>query len=278
MKDSPIGKSGLLSLALALVVGSIVIIVDSRWTLLVGVTFVLLATGMLIGARAARSRQQYHFIAEPEFTREKISPNLVVLSSAAVLAIYSAGYFRTRAAANRLVEEAAQQRIEALAPANAPPPPPEIKPDQAVTPSGAPTPTPAEPPRKKTATRAPATVRAPKPASDSQADPSTPGQQASQSGYKDGTYLGWGSCRHGDIQAGVIIKRGQIVDVGITQCQTRYSCSVIKSLPGEVLDRQSVNVDLVSGATESAYAFHDAVAQALSKAQGQQAPQAPQAR
>jgi len=267
MKDLPIGKRGLISLAVALALGITVIIVDSRWTLLVGVTFVLLATGMLIGARAARSRQQYHFIAEPEFTREKISPNLVVLSSAAVLAIYSAGYFRTRAAANRLIEQAAQQRIAALAPVNAPPSPPEIKPNQAATPSG--TPTPAEPPRKKLATRAPATARAPKAASDSPADPSAPRQQASQSGYKDGTYLGWGSCPHGDIQAGVIIKRGQIVDVGITQCLTRYSCSVIKRLPGEVLDRQSVNVDVVSGATESVYAFHDAVAQALSKAQGQ---------
>ena len=84
--------------------------------------------------------------------------------------------------------------------------------------------------------------------------------------YRDGTYLGWGSCRHGDIQASVVIEGGRIASAAIAQCRTRYSCSWIDMLPGQVVSRQSTNVDYVSGATQSTDAFADAVAEALSKA------------
>jgi uncharacterized protein with FMN-binding domain len=84
--------------------------------------------------------------------------------------------------------------------------------------------------------------------------------------YKDGTYLGWGSCRHGDIQASVVVEGGRIASAAIAQCLTRYSCSWIEALPGQVVSRQSTNVDYVSGATQSTDAFADAVADALSKA------------
>jgi uncharacterized protein with FMN-binding domain len=84
--------------------------------------------------------------------------------------------------------------------------------------------------------------------------------------YKDGTYTGWGSCRHGDIQASVVIEGGRIASAVIAQCYTRYPCSWIAHAPGQVVNRQSIDVDYVSGATQSVNAFKDAVFEALSKA------------
>jgi uncharacterized protein with FMN-binding domain len=86
------------------------------------------------------------------------------------------------------------------------------------------------------------------------------------SAWKDGTYTGWGTCRHGDIQAAVVIEGGRIVAATIAQCMTRYSCSVIGRLPPEVTQRQSAEVDYVSGATQSADAFYYAVVDALNHA------------
>jgi len=84
--------------------------------------------------------------------------------------------------------------------------------------------------------------------------------------WKDGTYYGWGSSRHGDIQAAVVIEGGRIASAAINQCLTRYSCSVIAKLPPEVAQRQSPEVDYVSGATQSTNAFYYAVVDALGKA------------
>jgi len=84
--------------------------------------------------------------------------------------------------------------------------------------------------------------------------------------YKDGTYLGWGTSRHGDIQAQVVVEGGRIASATIAQCLTRYSCSVIDKLPPQVAQRQSPETDYVSGATQSTNAFYYAVVEALSKA------------
>jgi uncharacterized protein with FMN-binding domain len=84
--------------------------------------------------------------------------------------------------------------------------------------------------------------------------------------WKDGTYTGWGYSRHGDIEAAVVIEGGRIASATISQCRTRYSCSVIDRLPPQVAQRQSPDVDYVSGATQSADAFYGAVLAALSKA------------
>jgi uncharacterized protein with FMN-binding domain len=86
------------------------------------------------------------------------------------------------------------------------------------------------------------------------------------SGWKDGTYTGWGYSRHGNIEAEVVIEGGRIASAIISQCRTRYSCSVIDRLPPQVAKRQSPDVDYVSGATQSADAFYGAVVEALSKA------------
>jgi uncharacterized protein with FMN-binding domain len=85
-------------------------------------------------------------------------------------------------------------------------------------------------------------------------------------GLRDGTFLGWGSSRHGDIQAAVEVRGGRIISATITQCQTRYPCSRIAVLPPEVVTRQSSQVDFVSRATDSTNAFYYAVVNALSQA------------
>ena len=63
-----------------------------------------------------------------------------------------------------------------------------------------------------------------------------------------------------------MIESGRIASATIAQCLTRYSCSWIAHLPGQVVSRQSPDVDYVSGATQSSNAFYYAVAEALSKA------------
>jgi uncharacterized protein with FMN-binding domain len=90
--------------------------------------------------------------------------------------------------------------------------------------------------------------------------------QAAPNVWKDGTYSGWGFSPHGNIEATVAIEGGRIASAVISQCRTRYSCAVIDTLPPEVARRQSPNVDYISGATQSADAFYEAVVAALDKA------------
>ncbi|HYL39669.1 MAG TPA: hypothetical protein VEV17_27380, partial [Bryobacteraceae bacterium] len=84
--------------------------------------------------------------------------------------------------------------------------------------------------------------------------------------WKDGKYTAWGTCRHGDIQATVVIEGGRIISAEITNCQTRYACDIIDSLPPKVIQRQKNRFDIVGGATESAYAYYGAVYWALDQA------------
>jgi uncharacterized protein with FMN-binding domain len=81
--------------------------------------------------------------------------------------------------------------------------------------------------------------------------------------WKDGTFSGWGTSRHGDIEATIVIEGGRITGASITRCLTRYSCSLIAHLQKQVITRQSADVDYVSGATQSANAFYYAVLEAL---------------
>ena len=89
--------------------------------------------------------------------------------------------------------------------------------------------------------------------------------------WKDGTYTGVGDSPHGDIEATVVIAGGRILSATISQCRTLYSCSVIDRLPPQVAERQSPDVDYVSGATQSAEAFYGAVVEALDQAKLNQA-------
>lgn len=99
------------------------------------------------------------------------------------------------------------------------------------------------------------------------ATPAAPAADSAKSvGWKDGTYSGWGTSRHGDIEATVVIENGKITGAIISRCLTRYSCSWVAHLQAQVVTRQSPEVDNVSGATQSANAFYYAVVDALSKA------------
>ena len=224
---------------------------------------------------------------------KKVANSLVAVSCGAVLAVYTAGYVRTRSAVDQFEAQAAERRAADPAPQRieapgigekfrprAPEPPPEsFSPRPTVervrtrgvtalpespqiiadlgdsAPSHSPIEAPAPPP--VASVTAPAAIEAPPPA----APAPTPAAS-----WKDGTYLGWGTSRHGNIQAEVVIEGGRIASATIAQCRTRYSCSVIDKLPPEVAQRQSPDVDYVSRATESANAFYFAVVDALSRA------------
>lgn len=86
--------------------------------------------------------------------------------------------------------------------------------------------------------------------------------------YLDGTYHGSGTTRIGTVWVAVTIKSGKITNVQITQADTHYPTSYIDPvLPQEVIQRQSANVDLVSGATLSSDDFSTGVQKALQQAQ-----------
>src|SRR6185312_15148391 len=195
-------------------------------------------------------------------SNRKVANSLLAAGAAAVLTVYAAGYERTRPAAEQLEAESAVRRplsrpAAPLAAPSAPAVQPQDKRESVrevatvaspSVPAPAPLATPASEPSPEVAPAAP---------------PAAP-QPAAQ--YKDGTYKGWGTCRHGDIEAQVVIEGGRITSASISQCLTRYSCDVIGRLPPEVAQRQSAEVDYVSGATQSANAFYYAVLEALGKA------------
>lgn len=165
---------------------------------------------------------------------QRTKRNLVALGSAAVLAVYAAGYWRTAAAASahgpRLNDRLASSEKKRIAGA-----------------------------AEKTKS-AVGTGRLASPSNQSSATPAvTPT-------YQDGVYTGWGHCRHGDLQSSVTIKDGRIVDASISECYTRYSKNVIAKLPPQVVVRQGPNVDWISGATESSEAYSDATLAALIRA------------
>jgi len=117
-----------------------------------------------------------------------------------------------------------------------------------VTPSAAvATPTPAP---RATATPAPAPAAA----------------AASTEKYRDGSYTGTGTSRRGDIEVLVVVQGGKIASAEITQCNTSYSCTRIAALPGQVVARQSADVNNISRATYSTQAYQGAVADALAQA------------
>lgn len=174
----------------------------------------------------------------------RIAGSLVAASSAAVLAVYIAGYARTRVAADKFARQVAERRVAGIS-------------------------------RQRVASvrdgLAAKTTMLPESALPLLQHPvepgGTPGAAAPAGGHwKDGKYSGWGFSPHGNIEATVEIAGGRIALAVISQCRTRYSCSVIDMLPPQVAQRQSADVDYVSGATQSADAFYEAVIAALGKA------------
>jgi uncharacterized protein with FMN-binding domain len=180
---------------------------------------------------------------------KKMSRRAVVLSISAITTVYLAGYVIT--------QPAAQQIAQAEASGSAPPPASPVsdrpRDSLAPTPLAQPTLVPLVPTAQPTASP---TRVVPRPTS-------TPIQNAS--GLADGTFVGLGRSRRGDVEVTLAIQGGKIVTADISHCMTQYPESVIDGLPSQVIERQSADVDLVSGATYSSRAFQDAVRQALAQ-------------
>jgi uncharacterized protein with FMN-binding domain len=166
----------------------------------------------------------------------KIANSLVTASGAAVLAVYTAGYVRTELASKEFVRRVAERRVAS------------VSARVASVRDGL---------DAKTTVIPPGVLPPKRPAGAGPAAPKV---------WRDGRYTGWGFSPHGNIEAAVTISGGQITSAVISQCRTRYPCAVIDTLPPEVAQRQSPDVDYVSGATQSADAFYEAVAAALDKA------------
>ena len=176
-----------------------------------------------------------------------------------MLAVYTAGYLRTQAAAERFAADGT--------PRTARPAPPVAGVPAAVTPAAQPL---AEPPAaaaqpKRRKVQRPKPPEPPTVEAKPEAPPPVPLPPPAPA-LKDGTYYGWGTSRHGDIQASVVIEKGRITAASIAQCLTRYSCSWIAALPPQVVSRQSAEVDFITGATQSTNAFYYAILEALAKA------------
>ncbi|UPK44243.1 FMN-binding protein [Paenibacillus pabuli] len=84
--------------------------------------------------------------------------------------------------------------------------------------------------------------------------------------YRDGVYEGIGSNRRGSIQVTVTIQKDKITDVEISQFAMHYSEQDVVNMPDEVMNKQSAQVNNVSGATYSTEAFSSAVQDALDQA------------
>lgn len=220
----------------------------------------------------------------------RVSNELVGASCAAILAVYAAGYWRTRDEARRVGSEVPMRpplRAErAVRPAPA---------DSAVATSvaapavhSALASVPADPEPATVTTPVVAQAAATTPASPSDAlTAPTPEQKnladaaavavaaVEPSGeaeptliWRDGRYVGWGTSAHGDIQAFVTVKGGRIVEAGVQTCETRYPCDVIDTIINQPVVWQSPEVDMVSRATESSAAYYWALVQALKSAEG----------
>lgn len=196
---------------------------------------------------------------------------LIVMSSAAVIAVYAAGYFKTESAAEQVAAQSAplQPTSPSVAISTTPPESPYLAPSPVAIPTPVPTAIDTQVAEAAGAADAGQTSGGPIPTSTSLpptvAAPPPTATPASR--FRDGKYTGTGSSRHGDVQATVVIKAGKIISANIDGCMTRYPCSVIQDLPGEVVQQQSANVDFISGASDSSSAYQEAVASALSQAQ-----------
>lgn len=98
---------------------------------------------------------------------------------------------------------------------------------------------------------------------------------ATSSGLSDGTYQGTtASTRWGPVQVQITVSGGQIIDSQVLQYPTgnstdeRINGYAIPILNSEVLDAQSAQIDMVSGATVTSSGYVDSLQSALDQAHG----------
>lgn len=99
-------------------------------------------------------------------------------------------------------------------------------------------------------------------------DEDTANTGQSQNSYTDGTYEGEGTGFGGPIDVKVTIENGQMKDVEIISAENEDGTylETAKGIIPEILDSQTPEVDVMSGATFSSTGIKDAVADALQKA------------
>lgn len=89
----------------------------------------------------------------------------------------------------------------------------------------------------------------------------------SQMSYKDGTYEGSGNGFGGKVTLSVTIENGKISAIDeVSQSETPSYWEEAKTLFSTIIEKQSAEVDTISGATKSSDAIKEAVRQALNSA------------
>ncbi|RHA02250.1 FMN-binding protein [Dorea formicigenerans] len=99
-------------------------------------------------------------------------------------------------------------------------------------------------------------------------DEDTANTGQSPNSYTDGTYEGEGTGFGGPIDVKVAIENGQMKDVEIISAENEDGTylETAKGVISKILDAQTPEVDVMSGATFSSTGIKDAVADALQKA------------
>lgn len=90
----------------------------------------------------------------------------------------------------------------------------------------------------------------------------------SQNSYTDGTYEGVGTGFGGPVDVKVTIENGQIQNIEIISAESEDGTylETAKGVIPKILDAQTADVDVMSGATFSSTGIKEAVADALKKA------------
>jgi uncharacterized protein with FMN-binding domain len=90
----------------------------------------------------------------------------------------------------------------------------------------------------------------------------------SETGYKDGTYIGEADGFGGTVAVEVTVKDGKIEAVEVTSAEKEDSAylAMAEDIIPKIIEAQSVEVDTISGATFSSTGIKDATEQALEQA------------
>jgi len=91
---------------------------------------------------------------------------------------------------------------------------------------------------------------------------------SADSGYKAGTYVGVAEGKHGPVKVEVQVDDKNITGISVLENSENgeLTAEVIKSLPQEIIAKQSLAVDTVTGASTTSYAIIEAVEAALKQA------------
>jgi uncharacterized protein with FMN-binding domain len=103
--------------------------------------------------------------------------------------------------------------------------------------------------------------------------PTVPPASVSTSLYKDGTYMGGvADAFYGQVQVQAVIQGGQIKDIQVLnfpqdrRTSQRINSVALPYLRSEVIQAQSANIDLISGATLTSQAYIESLQSALNSA------------